>query len=343
MYKKNNRFKYFVWAICLVLAFFVYKSWKYHHELNNAVDPSDTTNISFLVKSGENLKDIAQNLKDKDIISDADTFIEYAKDQKLDSKVVAGKFNLERSFTIPDILADLTDQNKAQVVLTIPEGSTIQDIDDKLAELNLGPKGGFILATKNFLDDETYSKYPFLDKTKIANRIHPLEGYLFPDTYFLNPGNFSYDDLIILMLNNFNKKAWPILKDSKKDSDDTLNMASLVEKEVRTETDLPIVAGILWKRLDENWYLGADASLLYLKDDREINYDDLKEKTPYNLRNTHGLPPSPICNPGLKAITAAANPQKSPYYFYLTKPGNGEVVYAVTNDQQNANKAKYLQ
>ena len=325
------------------MAFFLYKSWKYHHNLNAAVDANDNSNVTFIVKSGETLKDVALSLQDKDLVVDSDAFIQYAKDEKLDNKVVAGRFNLQKSQTIPDIMASLTDQIKAQVVLTIPEGSTIQDIDDKLASLNLGPKGGFTLASKNFLDTETYAKYPFLDQSKIAGRIHPLEGYLFPDTYFLNPSNFSYDDLIILMLNNFNKKAWPILKTSTKNASDTLTMASLVEKEVRTTPDLPIVAGILWKRLEQNWFLGADASLLYLKDDREINYNDLKEKSPYNLRNTHGLPPGPICNPGIKAITAAVNPEVSKYYFYLTKPATGEVVYAVTNDEQNANKAKYLQ
>jgi UPF0755 protein len=119
-------------------------------------------------------------------------------------------------------------------------------------------------------------------------------------------------------------------------------MASMVEKEVRTAKDLPIVAGILWKRLDSNWFIGADASLLYLKDDRSIDFKDLQQDSPYNLRNHQGLPPGPIDNPGLKSIMAAMYPEESPYYYYLTKPGTGEVVYAITNDEHNANKAKYL-
>jgi UPF0755 protein len=120
-------------------------------------------------------------------------------------------------------------------------------------------------------------------------------------------------------------------------------MASIVEKEVNTATDRPIVAGILWKRLDSHWQLGADATLLYLKNDNTINYQDLQENSPYNTRKNQGLPPGPICNPGLKSIEAALNPQSSAYFYYLTDPASGSVVYAATNDEQNANKAKYLQ
>ena len=144
------------------------------------------------------------------------------------------------------------------------------------------------------------------------------------------------------MLDNFKTKAWPVIKTSNRPVYEVVNMASIVEKEVKTEKDLPIVAGILFKRLDENWFIGADATLLYLKNDRTITNADLSANSPYNTRNHLGLPPGPIGNPGLATLKAAAFPEASPYYYYLTKPGTGEVVYAKTNDEHNLNKASYL-
>ena len=88
--------------------------------------------------------------------------------------------------------------------------------------------------------------------------------------------------------------------------------------------------------------LGADATLLYLKSDRTIDYQDLQEDSDYNTRKKMGLPPGPIGNPGLSALQAALNPEDSPYFYYLSKPENGEMVYSKTNDEHNQNKAKYL-
>lgn len=124
---------------------------------------------------------------------------------------------------------------------------------------------------------------------------------------------------------------------------EVITMASIVEMEVRTTDDRPIVAGILWKRLDSGWMIGADATLLYLKEDRSIDYQDLQEESPYNTRKNAGLPPGPIGNPGIKAILATLTPEESPYFFYLTTLDTGEVIYAVTNEEHNANKVKYLQ
>ncbi|MBU0667942.1 endolytic transglycosylase MltG, partial [Patescibacteria group bacterium] len=190
---------------------------------------------------------------------------------------------------------------------------------------------------------DNYDKYFFLDREAMKTLPHPLEGYLFPDTYFIDPLNFYSENLIQLMLENFERKIGEDLKkEATRSISDIVTMASIVEKEVRTKKDIPIVAGILWKRLDNSWLLGADATILYLKDDRSIDYQDLKEDSPYNTRVKGGLPPGPISNPGLESLKAALNPQDSPYWYYLTTPDTGEVIYAKTNDEHNSNKARYL-
>jgi UPF0755 protein len=338
--KKANLKIFAVIAVIALLAFFGYQKIRYDYVIKTAVNLNDNTENSFIIKKGDSLNQIAINLLSKNLILDDGIFKSYLKDNNFDRKIIAGRFLLNRSMTIPQIAAKITDSKQSEFILTVPEGSTIIDIDKKLVELNVIRDGEFITATKNFSD---FSKYSFLDKEKISQLPHPLEGYLFPDTYFIDPNNFKSEDLIQLMLNNFEKKiAGEIDHIQSRTLPDIITMASILEKEVRTDKDLPIVSGILWKRFDSNMQMGADATLLYLKEDRSLDYKDLSEDNPYNTRRHIGLPPGPISNPGLKTIKAAISPETSPYFYYLTKPGTGEVVYAVTNDEHNLNKAKYL-
>lgn len=349
MHKKSSKkwaAKVALLLLIIAIGYFWYQQNRYNYYITTPVDPSDSTNVSFSIKKGDTVNKIAKNLYEKKLILDAQTFSSYIQKESLDRKVATGRFFLNPSKTIPEIAAIITDFTKSQAILTVQEGSTILDIDKKLVDLSLIQAGDFNLAAKNYLNDKIYQKYPFLDKTKIEQEPYQLEGYLFPDTYFLDPNNFKNEDLIQMMLDNFKKKALPelnkALTSGNRNLHDTLTMASIIEKEARTTKDLPIISGILWKRLDKGWQIGADATLLYLKAENSINYNDLKQDSPYNTRKKVGLPPGPICNPGLKSIEAAVNPKESPYFYYLTKPGSGEVVYAVSNDEQNQNKAKYL-
>jgi len=342
--RKGTKKTWILLAVGLIIiigaAFFWYRSNRYNYLISTPVDPLDDTKISISIKKGDGITDVASTLKAKDLILDEDAFREYLRSNGLDRQIVAGRFMLDKTQTIADIAKTVTDSKQSEYILTIPEGSTVKDIDDKLVEMDVIKSGDFIKAVKGFSD---YEKYPFIDKAKAKNLEYPLEGYLFPDTYFIDPQNFYSENLIQLMQNNFSAKLGDNLtKKHDRSLSDIIIMASIVEKEVRTDKDRPIVAGILWKRLDSNWMLGADATLLYLKNDKNIDQNDLQTDSPYNTRNRTGLPPGPICNPGLKSILAAVNPEDSQYFFYLTDPENGEVIYAVTNDQQNANKLKYL-
>lgn len=319
---------------------------RYQYLLQTPVDPGNTATSTFIIKAGDTPNGIGSKMMEKKLVIDDASLARYLKESNLDHKIVTGRFLLSPSYTIPQIAATITDSKQSQAVVTIPEGSTIKGIDEKLAALELSQPGEFIKAVGDFSD---YDQYPFLDKEKISKLTYPLEGYLFPDTYFVDPAKFNCADLIQMMLNNFAKKtadfnsAKIIIEGNEHSFYELVTMASIVEKEVMTSKDLPIVAGILWKRLDSNWQLGADATLLYInQNDREISYQDLQQENPYNTRKKIGLPPGPICNPGIKAIEAAYQPENSPYFYYLTKPDSGEVVYAKTNDEHNLNKQKYL-
>jgi len=171
------------------------------------------------------------------------------------------------------------------------------------------------------------------------------EGYLFPDTYIF-PAGATEEDVIKEMEENFAKRILPLqtqIRDFKRPLKDVLIMASLVEGEVRTTETRRQVSGILWKRLQLGMPLQVDAVFPYIigKNTFEVTTDDLKIDSPYNTYLYVGLPPGPINNPGLDAITAAITPTPSNFLYYLTDLA-GQIHYAATHAEHLINRAKYL-
>ena len=188
------------------------------------------------------------------------------------------------------------------VKVTIPEGLNATQIADIFAE-----------------DLPSFDPQAFVDLVQSDD----LEGYLFPDTYFFMP-NVTDQEIITTMNNNFNAKIAPLaptIQTFGKSQSDVIKMASILEKEVATPESRKIVAGILWKRIALGMLLEVDsASSTYI--DR-------------------GLPPTPISNPGLESITDAITPTQTPYLYFLSD-SEGNIHYATTLAEQDANEAEYL-
>jgi len=149
------------------------------------------------------------------------------------------------------------------------------------------------------------------------------------------------------LLDNFKQRIATVdtqLKSSKYTLHQIVTLASLIEKEARTDPSRKMVAGILINRLKKGMRLDVDATVRYITENwtRPITQADLNINSPYNTRKVAGLPPGPICNPGLASIQAVLSPAASDYLYYLTDP-EGVIYYAKTLDEHNANKAKYLQ
>jgi len=193
-----------------------------------------------------------------------------------------------------------------EIQITFPEGFTVQQIQERLEANNI----------KVFLDAD-------------------LEGYLFPDTYRFYEDS-SKEIVIQKMRKNFNKKVGKI-------DYNTLILASIVEKEVSKKEDLKKVAGIFLKRLKVNMPLQSDATVNFItgKNLTQPSIADTKTESLYNTYLHTGLPPAPICNPGLEAIKAVQNPEKTEYWYFLT-PLNMETIYSKTLEQHNQAKAKFL-
>jgi len=313
---------------------------RYQSQVNKAVDPTVTTKISLIIKKGDSVNEIRKKLSDADLIESPFSFGFYVSFHELDTKILAGRFLLSKSMTLKQIAESITDMKNAEFLITIQEGVKIRDIDQKLVDLELIKPGEFIQEVKKF---NGWEYYKFLDKETLSKLELPVEGYLYPDTYFLDPSDFKPHDLIYLALDNFEKKTVELLPQLKKHSvHQIITMASIIENEVFGAENRKIVSGILWKRFENSWPLGADITLLYTKEDRKITAEDLASDSPYNTRKLQGLPPGPISNPSLESIEAAMFPKESSYWFYLTDPDNGEVIYAKSNEEHNQNRAKYL-
>ncbi len=321
-----------------VLALVLYGVWHFwdplwRYDINEAVDKNSTEKVIFQIAKGENAKEIAKGLDKKDLIVDFRSFLRTVESEDLSDKLRYGKFVLSPNMTIREIVTVLTTQGTGEMAITVKEGETIEDIDAELADLGLIKKGDFKLCTFNCKFD----------------RDNSLEGFLFPDTYFLDGASFSVQTLINQMLTNFeNKISAQMLADiagSKRSLRDIIIVASMLEKEVNYVThpdDTDLVAGIIWKRLDNDWTLGIDATMLYFDNDGELSLEELADDNAYNSRLNKGLPPTAVSNPGLDTITAAIYPESSGYWFYLTDPESGDTIFAITNEEHEANKAHYL-
>jgi len=208
------------------------------------------------------------------------------------------------------------------VRVTIPEGATVQEIGDVLV-----------------------SKLPSFNEPEFLMQAASLEGYLFPDTYFFLP-NVLPEEIITTMRSNFDTRLEPFteaIEESGHSLSDIIIMASMVEKETIEKEDKPIVAGILWKRIEIGMALQVDAPFVYAigKNSFDLSTADLREDSPYNTYTRRGLTPTPIGNPGLDSIEAALSPIKTPYLFYLSDL-KSNIHYARTFEEHKANKEKYL-
>ncbi len=309
--------------------------------LKIAMEPGSTETVIFDIERGESGRTIAKHLAREELVPGQWSLYWYLKRNDLGGNFKAGRFVLKRSMTPGEILDTLTSGGGTHAI-TIPEGWTIDQIDARLTEIDFLKPGEFEAYVKNPTTLTTLTAdFPFLKNAS------SLEGYLFPDTFFEDPLSFSMEKFTRRLLNNFEKKVMgkeneAALKKSGQTLDEVIIMASIVEREALLDEDYPIVAGILWKRLDNKWALEADATLLYVLEDRDELAKNLDLDSPYNTRKVRGLPPTAIGNPGLKAIDAALNPESSPYWFYLNDSETGKAHYAATNDEHNANKRKWL-
>lgn len=282
--------------------------------------------VTFIVEKGMGSAEIASLLEDQGIIRNGLFFRGYLKWVKEGSSFKAGTYTASPGDSYDELIARLNagDVVKEEtVVFTIPEGFTAKQVADKLAEAWNQPADVFLqlINSGTGLNAVSTLKIP-----EDANLRHRLEGYLFPETYELVKDS-TPQEVVEAMLEQLTKKLDSIPDWQEKLAErgltlhELLTVASLVEREVVVDEERPLVAGVIYNRLNKGQNLEIDATVQYLLDkqkERLLN-KDLKVESPYNTYRNPGLPPGPIGSPGLASIEAALRPEASDYYFYVTK------------------------
>lgn len=337
--RKRNTFGRFVALLLLALIIGAVSivSW-YHSTLNTPFIADSQQRIKFDIQTGDTAKDIVQNLKKSELLRSESALLWYIRQENIGEKFKAGSFVLQQNLTPIELVAELTKNTGGEEWITIIEGWSNQDIAEYLAERDWGT----VEEIKDCMEHCSFDN-DFLS-WKPAER--DLEGFLYPDSYIITR-EYIPKNIIKRLLDTFGQKTAALRTEAVnqgKNFYDILIMASLVEKEVRGYEDKQIVSGILWSRLQYGTPLGVDATVLYARGywDGPITSNDLQLDSPYNTRKYQGLPPGPICNPSLESIQAALNPIDTDYYFYITDPENGDVIYAKTLDEHNKNVDTYL-
>jgi len=300
---------------------------------------------SFTIEKGQAVKEIALNLKKDGLINDPYVFIFYAILSNKYRKIQAGEYLISSQMSTSRIITLFTKGETAKETLTIIEGWDLRDIAKYLKDKNIASEEEIYAITGIPAQEGQTIKinYDFLsDKPSDLS----VEGYLFPDTYYIDKTD-NAESIINKMLANFNNKLTPELRAEIKKQNKTIfeivTMASVIEKEVRTLEDKKIVSGILWKRMTSGMRLQVDATILYAEDKvgSKIYTKDTQINSPYNTYRVDGLPLGPISNPGMDSIIAAIYPTKTSYYYYLSAP-DGTTIFSRTLEEHNYNKNKYL-
>lgn len=307
------------------------------------VDAMSSVQQTIHFQKGMSLSEIAQQLEEKGMIRSNVAFMFFTRFSGTASKLQAGTFVLSPSMEVGDILRVLTSGKSSSMMVLIPEGSTIEDIDEILASKGLGNSGDILRCSEHC----DFASFTFLPVTG-TQRASRLEGYLFPETYAVDIGQYVPKFFLERMLGEFRRRIIDAygaeIGRSGRSLHALVTMASLLERESRKGDERPIVAGILWKRLSGRVLLGVDATLVYgLEKEKgeHLTKEDLASDSLYNSRRFHGLPPSPIASAGESAFLAALRPKNSVYWYYLHDM-QGLIHYAVTNDEHNSNRARYL-
>ena len=254
-----------------------------------------------------------------------------------------GDYTLPRDMSYGSALDALTQGPKAKVVpivrVTIPEGLSRREIVSRLGDAEL--EGDYLKTTADAKFLRTARKLGAPKGTK------SLEGFLFPATYDLVKGG-TMADLVDKQLDaftdNFSEVDLRTAKRRNLTRYDVLIIASMVEREATLDKERPLVSAVIHNRLREGIPLGIDATIRFYENNwsSPLKVSELERDSPYNTRLHRGLPPTPIGNPGLKSLQAAARPASVDYLFYVVKPGRcGEHAFSSTDAEFQKDVARY--
>jgi UPF0755 protein len=308
------------------------------NEVDLAKD-SRADNRAFVIARGETAGSIAKRLEQDGIIRSALAFDYVLYETERENALQSGSYTVSAALTPRDLAKLFEKAPGEQIVLRIIDGWRLTEVATAV--------------NKAF---PSISKDAFTAAAVVGERKNvvlagmeataSLEGYLFPDTYFMRP-DMSAPQIVAVLLDTFERKVGATLRASSAERKvpiyDIVKLASIVEREARDRSESATIAGVYTNRLRIGMKLDADPTIQYaIGEWRELSLDDLKLDSPYNTYRVAGLPPTPIANPGAAALEGAAKPAAVPYFYFVAKSdGTGGHAFAVTLEEHEANRVKY--
>jgi len=286
------------------------------------------------VPRGASAEDIADKLVVHGVLRNRLHFLIAARMMRAEKELKFGEYELNAGMAPVAAVRKLTAGRTLTQRLTIPEGLTMEQIGKRLESSGLTSKNDFLERARS---QEL--------REMLAVRNDTLEGFLFPDTYYVT-GEETPDNLVRMMVNRFeevyrNESAESDLS-GEYDAFDVVTIASLVEKEAFLDSEKPVIAGVIYNRLRKKMRLDCDVTIQYAlnKYGRRLTYADLAVDSPYNTYVHRGLPPGPICNPGRASLRAALRPTQTEYLYFVSK-NNGSHHFSETLAEHNSAVRKY--
>lgn len=309
-----------------------------------AVDSENDEPVNVNIPSGSGASAIVEILDENGLVKNKTCAKIHARIGGYDS-LQANSYIFSRSMTLPEIFEAINTGDfdyLSKDKLTIREGLTIPQTADAIAEELPFTRDELIAkwADKAFLQ-QLIDKYWFITDDILNTDIkYPLEGYLYPETYFITEEEPTIESITIMMLDMMDQQLSSMKKDIE-DSDfsvhELLTLASIVEKESsNVKEDMPEVAGVFINRLNQGISLGSDVTVNYIfeKDGVELTVSQLDSDNKYNTRKFTGLPPGPICTVNTNAIDSVLNYKETDYMFFYATP-EGEIIFSKTVEEHN--------
>lgn len=300
--------------------------------------------VTVTVAQGQGTKAVARQLADLGVVKNDISFVLFVKREGAESDLRPGTYTFDGDVDYDSVLAELKRGNLSENTknVTVPEGKTVPQVAAIWEEAGLCTADEFLTACAELELD-----YDFLPQEAAAGEAYNrVEGFLFPETYNVRL-DWGAEDLVKLQVGQFNKLWTEERRQAAADlgytAEEIVTVASLIEREARVADERPMIAGVIYNRLAIGQLLQIDATIQYILGEQvdRVLYRHLEIDDPYNTYMYQGLPPTPICSPGISCIDAALQPTESDYYYYRTKnDGSGRHNFAKTLAEHNANANK---
>ncbi len=292
---------------------------------------------------GESVNSIAFRLQELGIIRNADAFRLYLIYAGLDKGIQAGKYKLSPALNAIQIAQTIQDATPIEVIFHILPGWRLEEIAAALptSGLQFSP-ASFLKAARNPDDSILPASFPNLKS---------LEGFMLPGEYHLKR-DIPLEAFLVAVLQQFDEQVPQDMRDAYKQHGlkltEAVVLASIIQREAMVEDEQPIIASVFYNRLAQGMRLESDPTVQFALGYNKkqatwwtnpLSSDDLQIISPYNTYLNGGLPPGPICNPGISALRAVAYPAETPYFYFRARcDGSGEHSFAKTYQEhlQNA-------